>query len=290
MEWSLVVLPDTQIYADRYPKHLDHQVDFVLRHAESNHVAAVLHEGDVTNDNSDAQWERAAHALRRLQGQVPLVMALGNHDYGEKGSGGDRTTRFHRWFPFDSFTSVRAAFERERADNALHVVSTPEGSWHVLALEFGPRDEVVAWAKEQLDAHPSTPTIVLTHAYLYSDHTRYDRRRDDQRWAPQLYGVARTQSVNEGQELYEKLIAPCPQVRFVLCGHVLNEGTGLRTDSRPDGTRVHQILANYQTRSEGGESYLRLMTFTEGEVRIRTYSPALDCELDDARNHFDVVR
>lgn len=290
MSFTIVVLPDTQIYADRHPHHLTNQVDFVLRHARDHEVVAVLHEGDVTNDNSDAQWERAAHALRRLEGEVPLVMSLGNHDYGKKGSGADRTTQFHRWFPFESFTSVKSTFEPGRADNAFHRVSTPEGPWNVLALEFGPRDEVVAWAKTQLDAEPTTPTIVLTHAYLYSDHTRYDRRRDDQRWAPQLYGVARTQGVNEGEELFRKLVEPCSQVRFVLCGHVLNEGTGLCTDTRSDGTRVHQILANYQTRSEGGESYLRLLTFTETSVQVRTYSPALDRELDDARNRFDLPR
>ena len=285
-EWTLAVLPDTQIYAKLHPEHFDRQVDFVLQNAESRNIVAVLHEGDVVDDNSDAQWERAA-ALRRLEGHVPLIVALGNHDYGEGGSSAEHSTRLHDWFPFETFGSVQETFEPERVDNALHRVDTPEGPWNVLALEFAPRREVVEWARARLESQ-DVPTAVLIHAYLYSDHTRYDRRREDQRWAPWLYGVGRVEGSHDGEELYRALIEPCSNVRLVLCGHVL--GTGLRTDERADGTRVHQILANYQTGQEGGASYLRLMTFTPDAIRVRTYSPWLDREMDDRDNRFDLPR
>ena len=287
--WTLVVLPDTQIYARKHPEHFGRQVDFILRHAEKHDVVAVLHEGDVVDDNSDAQWERAAE-LRRLEGHVPLVMALGNHDYGDGGSGGDRTTGLHRWFPFESFTTIRATFEPQRADNALHRIDTPEGPWNVVVLEFAPRDVVLDWARLELQRDPDTPTVVLTHTYLYSDHTRYDRRREDQRWAPWVYGVARRDGANDGEEIYAKLVEPFSQVRVVLCGHVINEGAALRTDVRADGTRVHQMLANYQHRREGGASFLRLLTFTEGTLSVRTYSPWLDEYREDERDQFELAR
>lgn len=287
--WSIVVLPDTQVYAAKHPEHFDRQVDFVLRHARKHPIAAVLHEGDVVDDNSDAQWELASRALRRLEGHVPLVMALGNHDYGKGGSGGDRTTGLHRWFPAESFETVVSTFEPDRVDNALHRIRTPEGTWHVLVLEFAPRAEAVAWGRAQLE-QTDAPAIVLTHTYLYSDHTRYDRTRDDQRWAPWVYGVARRDGACDGETIFRQLVEPCSQVQLVLCGHVLNEGTGCRTDTRTDGSRVHQVLANYQTRDEGGESYLRLMTFTETTIEVRSYSPWLDAELTDSRNRFVLPR
>lgn len=294
--WSVVVLPDTQVYAKAHPELMEAQARFVAEHAERLGIRAVLHAGDVTDDNSDAQWEVAARAYAPLQGRLPLVMALGNHDYGPRGSATARDTRLHEWLPFEGFAatpSFGGSFEAGRADNAWHLLDTPDGPWLVLALEFGPRDEVVAWAREVLDARRDVPAMLVTHAYLYSDGTRYDRRaRSDQRWSPHAYGVAgEAGGVNDGEALFHGLVGPCSNLRLVFCGHVLNEGVARRTDRRPDGTVVHQVLANYQHRDRGGASFLRLVRFTEAgrRVEIRTYAPHLDRWKDDPDNRFELA-
>ncbi len=66
-------------------------------------------------------------------------------------------------------------------------------------------------------------------------------------------------------------------MRLVFSGHVLNEGAARRTDVRPDGTPVHQMLANYQHRQEGGASFLRIVSFEDGatRARVRTWAPSL---------------
>jgi hypothetical protein len=62
-----------------------------------------------------------------------------------------------------------------------------------------------------------------------------------------------------------------------------------RLDSqRPDGTTVHQILADYQTEDKGGSGYLRVMTFApDGKVQVRSYSPYLNRYRIDDDNEFD---
>jgi hypothetical protein len=213
-----------------------------------------------------------------LDGEVPYVVALGNHDYGPGGDGGTRDTGMTRWLP-------------GRSENSWVRLETPDGPWLVVALEFAPRDAAVAWARDVLREHADAQAAVVTHAYLYSDGTRYSRERDDQHWAPHRYGVAKhPDGAHDGEELYRALIAPSPNVRFVFSGHVLNEGAARRTDVRADGNVCHQILANYQHRREGGASFLRIVRFEDGGTRavVRTYSPHLDEHWDDDLNAFEL--
>ncbi len=295
MSWSVVVLPDTQVYSKAHPELFHAQTRFAAEHRDHYGIAAVLHAGDVTDDNSEAQWAIAAGALGRLDGEVPYAIALGNHDYGEGGSASSRDSRLHASMPFERFGAMPTfggSFEEGRADNTWHRLATPDGPWLVVALEFGPRDAVVDWARGVLLAHRAVPAMLVTHAYLYSDGTRYHRRaRPDQRWSPHAYGVAQADGgVNDGEALWRKLVEPCSNVRLVFCGHVLNEGVARRTDVRPDGTQVHQLLANYQTGDRGGASLLRLVRFVDGGRRalVRTRAPFEDRWRDDPANAFDL--
>lgn len=292
--WTFAVLPDTQVYTRHHPHLFEAQTRWIAESATRYRIQFALHEGDVTDDNGAPQWAVAARALAHLDGRVPYVLALGNHDYGPGGSGGDRTTRLHDFVPHERLRpSSGRSFAEGRADNSAHVFETPSGRWLVLALEFGPRDEVVEWADGVLSEHEGVPAILLTHAYLYDDGTRYDRRtRPDQKWSPHLYGVARQPGgVNDGEELFEKLVSRHASVQLVLSGHVLGSGTGLLTSQQPGGSFVHQMLANYQHRSRGGDGYLRLVEVDAAleRIRVRTYSPELDRYWDEPGHRFDLV-
>lgn len=288
--WRIAVLPDTQIYARSYPELFEAQTRWIADNAARLGIRLVLHEGDVVHDNSDAQWEIAEHALRRLEGCVPCVVALGNHDYGPGGNGSDRTSGFVERFRADASSVVRT-FEPDRLDNSAHRIETPSGPWLALALEFAPRDEVVAWASEVLADHPRTPAVLVTHAYMYFDGTRYDATaRRDQEWSPMVYGVARRASANDGEALYQKLVRRHDTIQLVFSGHVLGKGTARLTSPQDGGSEVHQLLANYQNRSRGGDAYLRLVEIDERRrrVRVRTYSPDLDAYRDDPEDAFDL--
>jgi hypothetical protein len=157
-------------------------------------------------------------------------------------------------------------------------------------LEFGPRDAVLEWADEIAKRFASVPAIVVTHAYLYSDNTRYDHlSRPDQWWNPHRYlSDATPGSVNDGEEIWRKLVSRNDNIRFVLCGHELGDGIGRLTSVRPDGTKVHQLLANYQMGARGGAGFLRLMRFIPAthKVEVRTYSPYLKKFKTDPDNQF----
>lgn len=283
-DWTLIVLPDTQYLAASYPEIFEEQTRWIVEQKEALNIQLVVHVGDIVDDNMDGQWAAAHAALTRLDGVVPYVLAPGNHDLGPGGSAADRSTLMNAYFPLEKFAvlpSYGGAFEADRVENTYHLVPTPTGPWLVLALEFGPRDPVVAWAREVVRAYPEMPCLVVTHAYLYSDDTRYDWARYGaaQLWSPYTYGVASDpEGVNDAEEMFQGFIADSSNVRLVVSGHVLNDGVGQLTSERADGEVVHQLLANFQFETLGGAGFLRVMTFSADgrRVDVRTYSPYLD--------------
>jgi hypothetical protein len=164
----------------------------------------------------------------------------------------------------------------------------------LLGLEFGPRDAVVEWANRVLERYADVPAIVFTHAYLYGDGLRYDRRRGGQEHHPDQYAITPEQGIADGEDLFRKLVVPNENVRVVLSGHVIPDGVAYAESKRPSGSVVHEILANYQTcavcpcdEAEGGGGFLRLLQLEgDGTMHVRTYSPHRDQWLDDPDNSF----
>jgi Calcineurin-like phosphoesterase len=298
LPYTVVVMPDTQYYAASFPQIFDAQTRWIAAEKSKSNVAFVIHEGDLVDSDAAVQWQRASASMSLLDGLVPYVISAGNHDY-DYASGwiSGRSTMIDAYFPVSRFsqqTSFQGTLDVAHIENnyALFDISPGGGQWLVVSLEFGPRDQVLAWANDVVQKYASTPTIIVTHAYLYEDNLRYDHlAHSQQRWNPHAYPIEKlVGGVNDGEEIWSKLIAGNSNIRFVLCGHVLDSGVGLRTDVRPDGTVVHQILANYQTLPEGGGGFLRLMQFSPADsvVHVRTYSPYLETYKTDPSNQFDL--
>lgn len=298
--FTVVVMPDTQGYSHQYPDIFTAQTEWIAVNRDALNIEMVVHVGDLV----EASWLREEWAVARgafalLDGEVPYIIAPGNHDYGdryERHNAGDRSTLFHEYFPratFQLMPTFGGFFAEDvRADNSYQVFTVAGQSFLVIAMEFGPRDEVLDWAGRVLDDHPDHIAIVATHAYLYSDDTRYDfaRKPEEQQWTPHHYGIGSDPgtTVNDGQEIWDRVIADRANVFAVVCGHVLNDGLGYAV-SRGAGT-VHEILANYQMHQFAGEGFLRLMHFDirTRDVHIRTYSPWRDRFKRDPANQFDI--
>jgi hypothetical protein len=286
--WTLVLLPDTQHYAEKYPHIYDAQTQWIADHAKSHNIKYVLHEGDITNNNTIEQWDNALRSMNRLNEAVPYAFAPGNHDYGPKGTCTDRNSFFNesKYFGPGSFyakqPSVGAFFDPKLTSSSYHTFDAGGKKWLVLALDWAPRDEIVTWANEVVAAHPDHQVMLVTHAYMYYDDTRYDWAEKDkkQTWNPHAYGMAKLpgETVNDGQQLWDKLVSRHKNFRFAFNGHVLVDGTGLLSSEGQHGNVVHQMLANYQFKENGGNGDMRLLEFKpDGDtVAVRTYSPHLD--------------
>ena len=282
-KFSVVVLPDTQTYAQKFPEIFYSQLGWI----DSNRKAIdfVLHVGDITQDNIEPEWEVARKAFDQIEGKVPYAIVPGNHDTGNKGRADVReTTYYNRYFAADRSGPANAGayFETGKLDNAWHQVRAAKRNWIFLGLEFGPRNEVLDWANTVVRANPESIVVLFTHCYMYSDSTRVGEGDD---WRPQQYGLGKDTgrlAVNDGEQIWEKLVRPNPNIRFVLSGHVLHSGVGTLVSTNDAGLPVYQMLANYQAgvrgSVNGGNGYLRVLTMDirKGIVDVKTYSPYLN--------------
>lgn len=298
--FSIAVLPDTQMYSEKFPALFAAQTQWIVENRQRRSIACVLHLGDITNHNTPEQWEHAAAAMRTLDGQVPYFMAPGNHDYSEGGRCTDRTTRMNDYFPVGRFRE-RPSFggtydkEPERIENSYHRLTVEGRKFLVIALEFGPRRDVVRWANEVAAKHRDHEAILITHAYMYYDDTRYDWAKygTEQRWNPHSYGVAQAtgDDVSDGEELWANLVQPNKNFVMTLNGHVLGDGLGRLTSAAGDRRAVHQMLVNFQMRPQGGDGWLRLLEFQpDGKtVQVYDYSPTRDQHNRSPQNQFKLA-
>jgi hypothetical protein len=315
--FSIVVLPDTQHYAQSHPEIFDAQTRWIAQQAAALPIAFVLHTGDIVDHApSQLQWRRASDAFRALDGVIPYVIAAGNHDLltvPGKGLTFDAPL-MNSHFPVTRFRPqpwLQGTFEPDHIQNSYHLLRAGGRDYLVLSLEFGPRDAVLDWASGILRQHAATPAFVITHAYMYLDGQRYDQNLTGacggQCFGPHAYGLP--EPVNDGEQMWQKLVSRHDNVQFVLSGHMLGNAASRRRSERPSGTHVHEMLANYQTcgvydpgrpqdcldpetgkPTKGGDGYLRLMTFDPDRhtVAVKTYSPHLDAFKTSPANQFEL--
>jgi DNA repair exonuclease SbcCD nuclease subunit len=289
---SVVLLPDTQFYACAYPTIFQAQVQWIAEQAAARQIALVLHTGDLVDTNIPAQWD-VISGLHDLDDVVPYMLTSGNHDLNAQ-----RASLIAEYFDPTEFAEDIQFQEPTRPDNSYAVIHVAGRDWLFLGLEFAPRDAVGKWASGVLASHPTLPSVLFTHAYLYSDGQRYDRAVvPAQPYHPDSYEVTPKQGINDGEDLWRKLVLPNENVRLVLSGHVIPDGTARSIATRPSGSVVHEVLTNYQTcdlcpcaEAEGGGGYLRILKFDENSdsVHVSTYSPYKDQALTDEENAFDL--
>src|SRR5690606_20629583 len=172
----IVLLPDTQTYAEKFPHVLDSQIRWIERNADS--ISFVLQQGDLTQNNSDKEWQIIQNAFTRLEGKLPYVLAVGNHDMGSvPGKFADvrNTSLYNQYFPVEKMKNLPGfggLAEEGSMENAFYTFRTGKVDWLVLTLEFGPRNSILDWANKIVSEHPNHLVILNTHSYMYSDSTR----------------------------------------------------------------------------------------------------------------------
>ena len=283
---TIAMLPDIQYYSKCGSPHLAAQMRWLAAQSASRDIRVALFLGDLTEHNVGSEWNFVRDQLQFAQDRIPLVLTTGNHDEGHNGSAKFRHSKLRDYFPAPPGVASADLVETRqpgRIDNAYYRVALPHVTLGVLALEWAPRASTVKWANGVLSRYASDRVIIVTHAYLYDDSTRYDwaARGNSQLWSPLSYRLAQWESWRDrnydGEMLWNALVRRHPGIFLVLCGHVAGTGTGHLASRGDGGNLVQQVLTNFQELDEGGLGYLRLLEIQpDGKsLRMETYSPSL---------------
>ncbi|WP_058994069.1 DNRLRE domain-containing protein [Haloarcula sp. CBA1127] len=300
--WTVVALPDTQVYAKEGTPYAKDQTQWIADNADAENIAFVSHEGDVVDHgDDDAEWQYMDAAMSTLDGVVPYATVTGNHDYATLWDRNSAIAKYREYFGSsryegrDWFGGAGPTNGDEGRDSLSTYQLFSAGGYDFLhlALEWEPPGTVddpstpLGWGQSVLDQYPDRATILTTHSYL---------RDEPQRRTRQLQEAS--EIGNTGQTLWEDLVSPNGQIFMVLCGH-WHEGTdgsggeAHQVSTNDDGTSVYELLANYQFRPNGGNGLLRRIEFRPGDgsdapdrIQVRTYSPSTEEEKTDSDSQF----
>ena len=288
-EFSIVFLPDTQYYPAHYPEIFRGQTQWIVDNRTRFNIQAVLHEGDSVNGNEAAQWANAAAAIGILDAaELPYLITIGNHDYDIFSDADRRATAFNAAFPQARYTAHAwwqgGFYGAGHTENAYCLLTIGDVACLFLSLEFGPRQAVIDWAHDVLAQHRNRWVVMVTHSFLYIDGTRVSPGDEHN---PKDYPLGT--SANDGEDLWTKLASLHDNIHLVQNGHHIGGNAAYRKDESRGGTAVHQVFANWQEAANGGDGWLRLVTFGNGRARVLTYSPALGLAKAEAENKFVIT-
>lgn len=288
---KLILIPDAQTYANNTEWNEVYAAQTIWVANNSDSIKFVLQQGDMTQTNGDAQWSIAAGALTIMDGKLPYTFCSGNHDMGSPGFANTRnTSMMNSYLPYSRYSrqeSFGGAYPANTVDNTWHTFSHGNYNFLILSLEYGPRNIVIDWAKNVIEAHPYHNVIINTHAYLGSGNGLLNDG------IPQEIGnLTGDDYANDGQRIWNKLAKLYKNVMFVFCGHILGDGEGHLISTGDNGNKVYQYLANYQGGVDGTQAErngrLRIVDMDPENhiLKIQTYSPYTDQYCTDAGQHF----
>ena len=275
LPFTVAVLPDTQFYSQTYPETFKAQTRWVVANRVAENIAFVSHLGDIVQTGSStAQWTNADAAMDLLDGSlaanpdglVPYSATIGNHDYTKMYTKPNGATLYQQYFSAARYQG-RSWYLGDSGRLGAHAQVFTAGGYRFLHLtiQFEPLDSDIAWAQGLIARHPGLPTILSTHSYLNpSTKARMATLNGDA-------GPADDPS-NTGEQVFQKLVRPNPQIILVMNGHF--SGEHHQTSTNVLGQPVHELVADYQSRTSGGEGWMRLLQFDPENARIavRTYN------------------
>lgn len=262
-------------------------------HRKGYQIDAILQTGDLTNNDEKWQYEVFEYYTKKVAEQVLYVPIIGNHDYtwGANSIINNRQdTRYNQFTHFANLEEhVVKYYEEGRLENIIVKTTVHSRPFYILALEYGPRPDVLQWAAAFVSTHPDDEFLLMTHEYISRQGQRINDAGSD--GIRQFSG----QPATSPETIWQQLVFPYNNVRCVLCGH--NGFSQRLFTPNAAGREVPQILFNLQYLPNGGDGYIMVWELPKGSrmVKARTistftnevYSDSLDEIFNPERANYD---
>jgi len=272
--FTLIVLPDTQ----EYTYHSNHnsifysQTQWIWNNKDMLNIVVVSGEGDIVSFPTDGEYSVANQAYSTLETSytghpdgIPYAIPPGNHDHGDETD--PTLIKYNQYFGISRFTGrdYYGGHYSTTNNNSYILFDTSGMSFIAIALDYNSSTVVLNWADDLLQMYSNRRAIVIEHCILDVDAS----------WE------------ENGQTIYDTL-KDNPNLFLMLCGHMHGENRRIETYN---GNTVNILLANYQAYSNGGNGYLRIMTFypATNRIQVKTYSPYVNLYETDADSQFNLT-
>ncbi len=262
--YSFCVVGDTQKVAYLYPDQFHCIYDWIVENKESKKIEYVFGLGDITDKDTVAEWDLVKGEIFKLNGVVPYSLVRGNHD---------GSAYYNKYFNVDEYTSQFEGFFNQRMiENSWRTFTVGEVKYLTITLDYGASDKLLNWAADIIEQHPDHRVIITTHAYLFRDGTTLDV---GDVVPPNKTGKT-DGSVNNGDQMWDKLISKYENIFLVMSGHDPCDNIIVAQDKGVHGNVVTQMLIDPQgvDASQGATGMVAMLYFSnDGKtVTIENYS------------------
>ena len=256
MRFTFVWASDTQTMIGNKDMRDDYLAvcDWIAKEADARRFVLFIHSGDmVSNGDIGSQWTLFLKGVDAFRDKVPFFWALGNHEEGYQHKKPWKDRIYPEGVPPEQVYGNGFAWYRlfEKDETRLLLLSVQY--W------MAGNPELLEWARGVCLAHPDLPVILVTHQYLTAEGGLADR-------------AANMESL---------LVAACPNIRLILCGHARGISRAVFTyDDDGDGVKertVNALMYDIQTELER-YGYLCLLTYdpNDNTLSVNSYSPLWD--------------
>lgn len=275
--WTMAVIPDTQKLVRERTAHCVSHWNTLMQYLVDNKTAKNIqicsHLGDVCDQVViSTEWARAASGVNiALNGDLPMIWCVGNHDYDSNpdGSASRAITYMGTYVPYATYSAKSwfgaSTWPANSMRNTYAVKTIAGQKWLFFSLEFFPRSEAISWANGVITAEAPDFITVSTHGYLRADGELMG-------WSdvhgPGAYGLCNTEGstvCHSGVALWNNFISQHQEIVLVFSGHTyptttcsgaeLPAGGGtnneaaahnIKTSVHGNGNICTQIVCNFQ--------------------------------------------
>ena len=290
--FSIAVIGDTQTLVEMDAKdgtsYTSAIYDWIVANKDAKKMQYVFGLGDITQNNTDAEWAYAKSQITKMNGVVPYTLVKGALPH-------DGEDQFNKYFASEEgYTSnLKGYYKEGSVANTYSTFTFGETKYLVLSLDFAAVDEVLEWAGEVIESPEFSDhrVIVTTHCYLWKDGTTADQNEPTTA-LPDKKEYTSDDKYNNGDEMWDKFVSKHENIFLVLSGHFESNDI-IASQARGDnGNVVTQMMINPQgfDYKQGGKTGMVCMLyFSEdgSQMSVEWYSTYRNQYFKDV-NQFDV--
>lgn len=261
--FTFAFVGDTQKVASMARKRMVELYDWLVEVKEEENLKFVAGLGDITDFDTEPEWEASMEAVKRLNGVVPYSLIRGNHD---------GSYQFIHYVNYEAYTDQVSGMYN-KVLNTYHTLTIGTLNYLFLNLDHGPSDDVLEWACGVVEQHPEHNVIITTHGYIDGDGKFLE--------APDTMAPTLTTGFNDAPAIWDGLVRKYENIVMVVCGHIGTRPEIVNYEAVGDhGNIVQHVLVNPQRvdKYEVVTGCVALFHFSEDgkTVQVENYATLLD--------------
>ena len=295
-DFSLIVMGDQQTAVEYHSSYVASSYNWIRDNADAMNLKAFISVGDIVDDTEFLSWRQPTgnpffyvnynggrmpnykyqlnfadtQAQKLTALNIPVVMTMGNHDYGDMAESYRVKDRFNQYFTAEKYNRPENGFVSSLygdVEAAAYEFNANGQDYLIVSLGCYPTDEMLTWANNVVSQHPNHKVIVSTHSYIFGYQTVNSIKMD-------------INDYNEdGAHTWDNFVSLHENIFMVVCGHECTVGGDVvkRVNYGVNGNAVTQFMINPQVEEFGGSGIITQMIFRkDGTVDFVYFSPHVE--------------